>query len=66
MILSGHSHGSVLAAAALLQLPAEVLPRVALLTHGSPLHRLYAQLFPAYFGDWASWTRSATGSAGGG
>ncbi|GGM35181.1 hypothetical protein GCM10011608_19750 [Micromonospora sonchi] len=51
VILSGHSHGSVLAAAALLQLPAEVLPRVALLTHGSPLHRLYAQLCPAYFGD---------------
>ncbi|MDG4792289.1 hypothetical protein [Micromonospora sp. WMMD1082] len=51
VILSGHSHGSVLAAATLLQLPAEVLPRVALLTHGSPLHRVYARLCPAFFGD---------------
>ena len=51
VILSGHSHGSVLAAATLLQLPEEVLPRVALLTHGSPLHRLYARLCPAFLGD---------------
>ncbi|TCB87391.1 hypothetical protein E0H26_28965 [Micromonospora zingiberis] len=51
VILSGHSHGSVLATATLLQLPADVLPRVALLTHGSPLHRLYARLFPAFLGD---------------
>ncbi|WP_433528845.1 hypothetical protein ACQPYA_21230 [Micromonospora sp. CA-263727] len=51
VILSGHSHGSVLAAATLLQLPPEVLPRVALLTHGSPLHRLYARLCPAFLGD---------------
>ncbi|PZG08105.1 hypothetical protein C1I95_30320 [Micromonospora craterilacus] len=51
VILSGHSHGSVLAAATLLQLPEEVLPRVALLTHGTPLHRLYARLCPAFLGD---------------
>lgn len=51
VILSGHSHGSVLAAAALLQLPPQVLDRVALLTHGSPLHRLYSRIFPAFFGD---------------
>ncbi|WP_233559082.1 hypothetical protein [Micromonospora radicis] len=51
VILSGHSHGSVLAAATLLQLPPEVVPRVALLTHGSPLHRLYARLCPAFLGD---------------
>ncbi|SFC50168.1 hypothetical protein SAMN05216284_10529 [Micromonospora sediminimaris] len=51
VILSGHSHGSVLAAATLLQLPSRVLPRVALLTHGSPLHRVYARLCPAFFGD---------------
>ncbi len=51
VIISGHSHGSVLAAATLLQLPEEVLPRVALLTHGSPLHRLYARLCPAFLGD---------------
>ncbi|PZG02495.1 hypothetical protein C1I95_34295, partial [Micromonospora craterilacus] len=51
VIISGHSHGSVLATATLLQLPEEVLPRVALLTHGSPLHRLYARLCPAFLGD---------------
>ncbi|WP_331461232.1 hypothetical protein [Micromonospora tarapacensis] len=51
VIISGHSHGSVLAAATLLQLPAQVLPRVALLTHGSPLHRIYARICPAFFGD---------------
>ncbi|GIJ80325.1 hypothetical protein SAMN05443287_101436 [Micromonospora phaseoli] len=51
VILSGHSHGSVLATATLLQLPPEVLPRVALLTHGSPLHRVYARVCPAFFGD---------------
>ncbi|MFD1084147.1 hypothetical protein [Micromonospora andamanensis] len=51
VIISGHSHGSVLAAATLLQLPSRVLPRVALLTHGSPLHRVYARLCPAFFGD---------------
>ncbi|MGN9807372.1 hypothetical protein [Micromonospora sp. L32] len=50
VIISGHSHGSVLAAATILQLPPAVLPRIALLTHGSPLRRLYAGLYPAYLG----------------
>ncbi|MGY0007505.1 hypothetical protein [Micromonospora sp. I033] len=48
VIISGHSHGSVLAAATILQLPPDVLRRVALLTHGSPLSRLYTRLYPAY------------------
>ncbi|WP_422739236.1 hypothetical protein ACN263_08365 [Micromonospora sp. WMMD729] len=51
VLLSGHSHGSVLLAAAVLQLPPRVGERVALLTHGSPLRRLYARLFPAYLDD---------------
>ncbi|MFI7578686.1 hypothetical protein [Micromonospora sp. NPDC049497] len=51
VLLSGHSHGSVMAAATILQLPPETLRRVALLTYGSPLGRLYARLFPAYLGD---------------
>ncbi|MER7759017.1 hypothetical protein [Streptomyces sp. NPDC097619] len=50
VVLSGHSQGSVLAAAAVRQLPPEVRARVALLTHGSPLARLYGRWFPAYFG----------------
>jgi hypothetical protein len=48
VILSGHSQGSVLAAATVLQLSPSTLDNVALLTHGSPITRLYARLFPAY------------------
>lgn len=51
VLLTGHSHGSVLAAATVLQLPPRVSGRVALLTHASPLRRLYARLFPAYLDD---------------
>ncbi|MGW6459579.1 hypothetical protein ACWF94_27255, partial [Streptomyces sp. NPDC055078] len=50
LVISGHSQGSVLAAAAVWQLPAETRGRVALLTYGSPLERLYGRWFPAYFG----------------
>jgi len=50
VILSGHSQGSVLVAATMMQLPPEVRARSALLTYGSPLCRLYARFFPAYFG----------------
>ncbi|MGC4769921.1 hypothetical protein ACLQ25_13215 [Micromonospora sp. DT44] len=48
VLLAGHSQGSVLLAATLLQLPRQVTDRVALLTYGSPLCRLYSRLFPAY------------------
>lgn len=50
LVLSGHSQGSVLAAAAAWQLTPAVRGRVALLTYGSPLERLYGRWFPAYFG----------------
>ncbi|MDT0328276.1 hypothetical protein [Nocardiopsis lambiniae] len=50
VVLSGHSQGSVLAAATVWQLPDDCLGRVALITHGSPLDRLYARYFPGYFG----------------
>ncbi|MGW4680709.1 hypothetical protein ACWEOS_19785 [Micromonospora taraxaci] len=50
VVISGHSQGSVLAAATILQLPPSVLARVSLLTYGSPLRRTYARLYPAYFG----------------
>ncbi len=49
VVLAGHSQGSVLAAATVLQLAPEVRPRLALLTFGSPLTRLYGAFFPAYF-----------------
>ncbi|MGW1885976.1 hypothetical protein [Streptomyces sp. NPDC001970] len=50
LVISGHSQGSVLAAAAVWQLPPHTRRRVALLTYGSPLERLYGRWFPAYFG----------------
>ncbi|WP_443078131.1 hypothetical protein [Streptomyces sp. SP17KL33] len=50
LVLSGHSQGSVLAAAAAWQLAPSVRSRVALLTYGSPLERLYGRWFPAHFG----------------
>lgn len=54
VVLSGHSQGSVLAAATVWQLPRGCRGRVSLITHGSPLDRLYARYFPAYFGPAAS------------
>ncbi|MFI2735560.1 hypothetical protein [Streptomyces sp. NPDC018711] len=50
LVISGHSQGSVLAAAAVWQLQPATRGRVALLTYGSPLERLYGRWFPAYFG----------------
>ncbi|GAA3501735.1 hypothetical protein GCM10019016_088420 [Streptomyces prasinosporus] len=50
LVISGHSQGSVLAAAAAWQLPKATRKRVALLTYGSPLERLYGRWFPAHFG----------------
>src|SRR5690606_7206046 len=50
LVVSGHSQGSVLAAAAAWQLPPATRSRVALLTYGSPLERLYGRWFPAHFG----------------
>ncbi|MGW4154348.1 hypothetical protein ACWEDF_14480 [Micromonospora chersina] len=51
VIVSGQSHGSVLAAATVLQLPRDCLARLALLTYVTPLTRLYARVFPAYVND---------------
>ncbi|MET8680289.1 hypothetical protein ABZW18_22565 [Streptomyces sp. NPDC004647] len=50
LVISGHSQGSVLAAAAVWQLDPRTRRRVAVLTYGSPLERLYGRWFPAYFG----------------
>jgi hypothetical protein len=53
VVLSAHSQGTVIAAALVLQLSPEDRTRVRLLTYGSPLQRLYARYFPAYFGSLA-------------
>ena len=50
MVLAAHSQGTSIAAATLLQDDESTAHRVALLTFGSPLRRLYARNFPAYFG----------------
>jgi hypothetical protein len=50
LVISGHSQGSVLAAAAVWQLDPTTRKKIALLTYGSPLERLYGRWFPAYFG----------------
>ena len=50
VILSAHSQGTVIAAATVLQMDPEVRAKMALLTYGCPLRRLYGRFFPAYFG----------------
>lgn len=56
VVVSAHSQGSVLAYVTLLGMGARAnhvaqakLSNLALLTHGSPLRRIYADFFPAYF-----------------
>lgn len=50
LVLSSHSQGSVVAAAALLQSADDVRDKTWWVTYGSPLTILYARLFPAYWG----------------
>lgn len=50
VVLVAHSQGTVIAAATLLQDDESTAHKVALMTFGSPLRRLYARNFPAYFG----------------
>jgi hypothetical protein len=51
LVLSGHSQGSILAAATILQMSPEARVRTGLLTYGSPLRRLYLRAFPNYFNE---------------
>lgn len=50
ILLSAHSQGTVVSAAALLQLDRTTKRRVVFCTYGSPLVLLYRRAFPAYFG----------------
>jgi hypothetical protein len=50
VIAATHSQGTIIGAATVLQLSDAVRQRIALLTFGSPLRRLYGRNFPAYFG----------------
>jgi hypothetical protein len=49
ILLSCHSQGTVIGLAVVMQLTYAESSRVALLTYGSPLRRLYARFFPAFF-----------------
>ena len=49
VLLTGYSQGSIIALAAVAQLPETVMPQLALLTLACPA-RLYGRAFPAYFG----------------
>lgn len=49
VVVSAHSQGSVLAVATLALADEETASATSLLTHGSPLTRLYAHYFPDYF-----------------
>jgi hypothetical protein len=51
VVLSGHSQGSVLVAATVLQMPQAARRRTALITYGAPIHRLYVRAFPQYFNE---------------
>jgi len=51
VILSAHSQGTALALAALVQLDPSVRQRVAFVSYGCPLARLYRRAFPAFMGD---------------
>jgi hypothetical protein len=53
IVVSGHSQGSIIAAALVMQLTFDQSERLALLTYGCPLRRLYSEFFPAYFGPGA-------------
>lgn len=52
LLVAAHSQGSIIAGTALLD--ADVSPRVALLTFGSPWRHLYGEFFPGYFGPAAT------------
>jgi hypothetical protein len=51
VLLTGYSQGSIIAAAVIAQLPADVRRDVALLTLACPARRLYGRAFPEYFSD---------------
>jgi hypothetical protein len=50
VVVSGHSQGSLIAAATLIRLEEEELERVTLVTYGSQLRALYGRIFPRVLG----------------
>ncbi|MFY1578501.1 hypothetical protein ACN26Z_26760 [Verrucosispora sp. WMMD703] len=50
IILSGHSQGTVICTAVILQMPNRWRRRIWFFSYGCQLTRLYGRIFPAYFG----------------
>ncbi|QKW16129.1 hypothetical protein [Verrucosispora sp. NA02020] len=50
IILSGHSQGTVICTAVILQIPQRWRQRIWFFSYGCQLTRLYGRIFPAYFG----------------
>ncbi|MFB9850385.1 hypothetical protein ACFFMR_08315 [Micromonospora andamanensis] len=50
IILSGHSQGTVICTAVILQIPNRWRHRIWFFSYGCQLTRLYGRIFPAYFG----------------
>lgn len=50
IILSGHSQGTVICTAVIMQLPDRWRQRIWFFSYGCQLTRLYGRIFPAYFG----------------
>ncbi|SPF02416.1 hypothetical protein [Streptomyces sp. MA5143a] len=48
ILVHAHSMGAAFAVAALWQIPAELRPRIALLTTGSPISRVFRRHYPGY------------------
>ncbi|CUR60653.1 membrane hypothetical protein [metagenome] len=51
VVVSGHSQGSLIAAATLIRLKDEELDRVRFITYGSQIRALYGRVFPRAFGE---------------
>jgi len=59
MLFAAHSQGSVLASVVIRQLDDDQQSRLAYLTYGSPVERLYRRLFPAHFtSEWIAGLRT--------
>ncbi|MEV6814176.1 hypothetical protein [Micromonospora sp. NPDC051296] len=67
IILSGHSQGTVICTAVILQLPNRWRRRIWFFSYGCQLTRLYGRVFPAYFGPdrLPELTRALTRPSGG-
>jgi hypothetical protein len=62
VVVSGHSQGSLIAAATLMRLKDDELRRIRFITYGSQIRALYGRVFPAVFGHLVMGGRATTGT----